>query len=405
MSRVALIAVALVGFAAAGTTAMAEEGPQVSRAAGKTLKAAQEACQAKNFSECIAKAKEANGVSGKNAYDTYVANSLLMQAYAAQNSPETASYAEQLVESSYMPAANKAQLIRFLMSNAYQQKSYEKAIQYAERVRAGGDNSEDVSILIAQSNYLLGKYKESMAAMDSVVSRAEQAGRKPSEKGLNVIWSCAVKLKDQAAASRAVEKLILHYPKPEYWLNATAVLADNADSNDDRIKLMTYRLKNEVGILKHGEEFRDMALIAMDRGNPGEAQSVMEQAFAKNLFTDATQKESNQRLLDTAKKKVAMDKANLPKDEKVAAAAKTGDALVEIGGAYIGYAQYDKAITSINAGIAKGGLKYPDEAYILLGIAYERSKNTAEAVKAFGKATTDPKYTRLAKLWALEARS
>lgn len=406
MSRVALVAAVVLGFAAVGTVAPAEEAPQNSRAAGKVLTAAQQACQAKNYTECIARAKEANAVPGKNAYDTYIANQFLMQGYAGQqNAAETLTYAEQIVESPYAPAAIKAQLVKFLMTNSYQQKNYEKAIQYAERVRAGGDSSEDVLVLIAQSNYLLGKYKEAMAGMDEIVSRAEQAGRKPSEKGLNVVWSCAVKLKDQAAASRAVEKLILHYPKPEYWLNAMANIMENRESNDDRIKLITYRLMNEVGILKRGSDFRDMALIAMDRGNPGEAQTVMEQAFTKNLFTDANDKASNQRLLDTAKKKAASDRANLGADEKVAAASKTGDALVELGDAYLGYGQPDKALAAINAGIAKGSLKYPDEAYILLGIAHERGKNNAEAIKAFNKATVDPKYARLAKLWALEARS
>jgi len=405
MSRVALVAAIVLGFAA-GAVAAAEEAPQNSRAAGKLLTEAQKACQAKNFTECIAKAKEASGVQGKNAYDGYIINQMLMAAYAGQqNATETVTYAELIVESPYAPASMKAQLVKFLMTNAYQQKSYEKAIAYAERVRAGGDNSEDVAVLIAQSNYLLGKYKEAMADMDAIVARAEQAGHKPSEKGLNVVWSCAVKLKDQAAASRAVEKLILHYPKPEYWLNAMANIMENRESNDDRVKLMTYRLMNEVGILKRGSDFRDMALIALDRGNPGEAQTVMEQAFAKNLFTDTAEKESNQRLLETAKKKAAGDRANLPKEEKDAAASKTGDALVELGGAYIGYGQYDKAQASLSAGIAKGGLKFPDEAYILLGIAHERTKNNAEAIKAFNKATSDPKYARLAKLWALEARS
>jgi hypothetical protein len=395
-----------LGFAAAGTVAVAEEAPQNSRAAGKLLTEAQKACQAKNFTECIAKAKEASGVQGKNAFDVYIINQMLMAAYAGQqNQAETVTYAELIVDSPYAPAAMKAQLVKFLMTNAYQQKAYEKAIAYAERVRASGDTSEDVPVLIAQSYYLLGKYKEAMSGMDAIISRAEQAGHKPSEKGLNVLWSCAVKLKDQAAASKAVEKLILHYPKPEYWQNAMQNIMENRESNDDRLKLMTYRLMNEVGIMKRGGDFRDMALIALDRGNPGEAQTVMEQAFAKNLFTDAAEKESNQRLLDTAKKKAAGDRANLAKEEKDATAAKTGDALVELGGAFLGYAQYDKAQSAISAGIAKGGLKFPDEAYILQGIAYERLKNNAEAVKAFNKATSDPRYARLAKLWALEARS
>lgn len=406
MSRVALIAALFLGYAVVTGTSLAEEQPKNSPAAGKLLQAADTARQAKNYAECIVKAKEAQALPTKNAYDSFLASSLLMAAYAAQgNTTEAVPYMEQVVESPYQPAAAKGQILKYLMSYAYQQKSYEKSIAYAERVRAAGDSSEDTAVLIAQSYYLLGKYKEAMSGMESVIARAEQAGKKPSEKGLNVIWSCAVKLKDQAAASRTVEKLILHYPKPEYWLNAMANILENRQGNDDRIKLMTYRLMNQVGILKRGADYRDMALIALDRGNPGEAQTVMEQAFTKNLFVDAKEKESNQRLLDSAKRKAAQDKPNLASEEKTASAAKTGDSLVELGGAYLGYGIADRAQAMISAGIAKGGLKYPDEAYILLGISHERVKNNAEAIKAFNKATTDPQYARLAKLWALEART
>jgi tetratricopeptide (TPR) repeat protein len=148
-----------------------------------------------------------------------------------------------------------------------------------------------------------------------------------------------------------------------------------------------------------------MAQIALDQGNPGEAQSILEQAFAKNLYTDPHDKERSQRLLDKVRRTAAEDRASLPKAEKEAAAAKTGDGLVQIGAAYLGFAQPDKALAAISAGIAKGNLKFADESYMLLGIAYQRNKNTAEAIKAFSRATNDPKYARIAKLWALEARS
>jgi hypothetical protein len=406
MSRVASIAAIVLGCSVVGGIALADEAPKNSPAAGKLLQAADAGRQSKNYGECVAKSKEALALASKNAYDTFLSNSLLMACYISQNNTsEAATYAEQVVDSPYEQAAAKPAILKFLMSYAYSQKSYDKAISYGERVRAAGDTSEDTAILISQSYFLLGKYKEAMAGMDAIIVRAEQAGKKPSEKGLNLVWRCALNLKDQAAASKTVEKLILHYPKPEYWLNAMANILENREGNDDRIKLMTYRLMNEVGILKRGVDYRDMALIALDRGNPGEAQSVMEQAFAKNVFTDPKEKESNQRLLDSAKRKAAADKAGLANDEKAANAAKTGDPLVELGGAYLGYGVPDKALAMLTAGIAKGGLKYPDEAYIMLGIAHERTKNNAEAIKAFNKATTDPQYARLAKLWALEART
>jgi tetratricopeptide (TPR) repeat protein len=158
-------------------------------------------------------------------------------------------------------------------------------------------------------------------------------------------------------------------------------------------------------VLKKGGDFTEMAQIALDQGNPGEAQSVLEQALAKNLYTDTHDKERTQRLLDKVRKVANDDRASIARAEKEAASAATGDGYVRIGAAYLGYGEPDKAVGAITTGIAKGKLKFPDEAYLLLGMAYERNKNKAEAVKAFGRATSDPKYARLAKLWVLEARS
>ena len=404
MSRVALTLALILGMAVAGGVARAEE-PQVSKAVAKSLKAANDALQAKNYDEVIAKTREAQAITPRTAYDDYIIHYLQMPAFAAKNNyTETASAIEAIIDSQYLPAAMKPQLLRTLMTIDYQNKDYDKAITYGQRALAAGDLNADTPLIIAQAYYLTNKYKEALAGMEAIVAKDEQAGRKPAEKSLNLVWSCALKLKDDAAAARAVEKLILFYPKPDYWRNAMAGVLANK-TNDDRLLLMTYRLMYQVGILSRGADFTEMAQIALDQGNPGEAQTVLEQAFAKNLYTDPHDKERSQRLLDKIKRSAAADRAALPKAEKDAAASNAGDGLVQVGAAYLGFGQPDKALAAISAGIAKGNLKFADESYMLLGIAYERNKNTAEAVKAFNRATNDPKYARIAKLWALEARS
>ncbi|MBS0388817.1 MAG: tetratricopeptide repeat protein [Proteobacteria bacterium] len=377
----------------------------MSKAVAKSLKAANDALQAKNYDEVIAKTREAAAITPRTAYDDYIIHYLQMPAFAAKgNYTETATAIEAIIDSPYLPAALKPQLLRTLMTIDYQNKDYDKAIGYGQRALAAGDLNADTPLTIAQAYYLSNKYKEALAGMEAIVAKDEQAGRKPSEKSLQLVWSCALKLKDDAAAARAVEKLILFYPKPDYWRNAMAAILANK-SNDDRLTLMTYRLMYQVGILTRGSDFTEMAQIALDQGNPGEAQTVLEQAFAKNLYTDVHDKERSQRLLDKIKRSAANDRASLPKSEKDAAASATGDGLVQVGAAYLGFGQPDKALAAISAGIAKGNLKFADESYMLLGIAYQRNKNTAEAVKAFNRATNDPKYARIAKLWALEARS
>ncbi len=405
MTRVALTLAAVLAVSLCNGVVRADE-PQVSKGTAKILKAAQEALAVKNYNEVLAKTREAAAVTGRNAYDDFVIHELQMAVYAAQsNYTETGAAIEAIIDSPYLPAAQKPQLLRTLMSIEYQDKNYDKAILYGERARAAGDNSSDTELTVAQAYFLNGKYKEALAGMQSIVERDEQAGHKPTEKALNLIWNCAIKVRDDAAAARAVEKLIVNYPKPDYWANAMVGVQMKSTDNDDRLRLMTFRLMSQVGVLKKGGDFTEMAQIALDQGNPGEAQNVLEQALAKNLYTDAHDKERSQRLLDKVRKQASQDRASLPKYEKDAATAATGDDYVQVGAAYLGFGESDKAVSAITTGIAKGKLKHPDEAYLLLGMAYERAKNKAEAVKAFGRATSDPKYGRLAKLWVLEARS
>jgi len=407
MSRVAFIAALVLSFGVVSVVTQAADEPHVSANLAKTLKAANDALQAKNWTEVLNKTREASAMTPRSAYDDYVIHSMQMAAYGATNNyPATAEAIESIIDSQYLPSSNKPQLLRTLMSIYYSNKDYGKAVNYGKRAREAGDTSPDTSLTIAQAYFLDNKFKEAQDEMTTIVQHDEAAGRKPSEKALNLIWSCAIKTKDDAAASKSIEKLILLYPKPDYWSNAMAgFLNANGKSTDDRLKLMTYRLMFQVGILKRAEHYTEMAQIAQDQGNPGEAQTVLEDAFKKNLYTDPHEKERTQRLLDKVKASATADRATMAKQERDASAAQSGDALVQVGGAYLGYGQPDKAISTISAGISKGNLKHSDEAYMLLGIAYDRSKNSSEAVRAFNRATSDPKYAQLAKLWALQARS
>jgi Flp pilus assembly protein TadD len=60
-----------------------------------------------------------------------------------------------------------------------------------------------------------------------------------------------------------------------------------------------------------------------------------------------------------------------------------------------------KAIEALQRGLSKGGVKNPDDAGLLLGIAQLRAGNKPEAAKAFQTVTKDPTMARIAKLWLL----
>jgi tetratricopeptide (TPR) repeat protein len=377
-------------------------GPTVSKAVAKPLKAAQDAMTAKNYDDAIAKIKEVQAQSGeKTPYDNFAMNILLFQAYTAKH--DMASAVPVLAaasQSQYATTEQKRVWLKNIALFYFQEKDYNKALDAANEAVKVGSNDNDTLNLIAKSQYLLGKYKEAAVTMQEVVGKQD----KPDEESLKLLWQFDLKANDTGGAAKAVEKLVAYYPKPEYWANALATLV-NADTKDAHLQLNVYRLMNDVGVLKRSTDYADMAELALDQGYPGETQSTLQKAFAENVFTEQRDKDRYQHLLDGAKQRAATDQAALAKNEQDASAAPTGDRLVQVGAAYLSYGQNDKAVATLQKGIAKGSLKYADEANVLLGIALLRSHNAADAQKSFEKvaASSNAGYARLGKLWALHA--
>ena len=388
-----------------GSATLAAEqpsGPQVTVAIAKPLKAAQDALREKKLDEALAKTREAQAASGeKSPYDNFVIDLLLYQIYQQKQDMNAAiPVLAQAAQSQYASAEQQKSWLKNIALYYFQQKDYPKTLDAADQAVKHGANDSDTLRLIAKTEYLSAKYKEAATTMQEVVNKQE----KPDEESLKLLWQFELKANDQVGASKAVEKLVTYYPKPEYWANALASLV-NADTKDAHLQLNVYRLMNDVGVLKRGGDYAEMADIALDQGYPGETEAVLRKAFAENVFTEPRDKDRYQHLLDGARQRAATDLAALPAKEKDAANAATGEQLVQLGAAYMTYGQFDKAVTSISRGLAKGGLKSPEEADVLLGIAQLRMKNTGEAQRAFEKAAASHNagYIQLGRLWALHA--
>ena len=100
--------------------------------------------------------------------------------------------------------------------------------------------------------------------------------------------------------------------------------------------------------------------------------------------------EGAQRLLIDAQKAAKRDQSSLDRLAHQAALASSGNQDVGLGLAYFGYQQYDKAVQALKQGIAKGGLKDPDSAHLLLGIAQYKAGNKTDALQSFKAVKGDP---------------
>ncbi len=383
-------------------------GPQVSRAAAKQLKAAQDAMKARKYSEALAKLREVQAVPGKTAYDQYLADEMLgFISVSTKNFPEAARALEAGLNSGFLPQAEVPKRVVALAQVNYQLKNYPKALEYGNRAVKGGYAQDALYTLMAQAYYLKGEYRTTQRFVESYVDSLTRRGQTPKEQYLQLINSSCMKINDTDCVTRTLERLVTFHPKPEYWQNLVSSMFQAKDQTDKNL-LHVYRLANEVDILKRADDFTEMAQLAQEEGSFGEAERVLLKGFERKVFTDERAVNKNKRLLAVIMTNVAQDKASLPKEAQQAAASKNGDEDVSVGLAFLSYKQYPQAIAAFQRGLTKP-LANPTsrsvpEVRLLLGIAQLESGDKDSAVKTFKSVKGDAKFERLANLWSLHAR-
>jgi hypothetical protein len=377
---------------------------KVSRAASKPLKAAKDAADAQKYPEALAKLKEVEALSNKTPYDEHVMNELYGFVYVrTQQYPEAAKALEAGLNDGFLSEADMQNRVKALAQVNYQIKNYDKAIEFGKRVIDSGQGDDDMVTLVSQAHYIKGDYKGTIDFVNHYNDEQIKAGKTPKEQSINLVLSSCLKLDDNDCATKALERMVSYYPKPDYWQNLLYSLFQQ-EGQTDKSLLQVYRLAADVDVLKRPDDYTEYAQLAIEAGSPGEAQSILERGMAKNIFTDPKLIDRNKRLLANAKQQAEQDRASLDKIAKDAAAGKTGDKDVSVGLAYIGYKQYDKAVEAITRGLSKPGVQNMGEANLLLGIAQLGAGHKEEAQKAFSAVKGDPKLERIANLWSLHAR-
>lgn len=412
MLRNVLAAVALSGSAALGLSmgvvtavSAAEQGGQkFSAGVAKALKAAQDATKKGQWNVALQKIKEAQGQSGKTAYDEYqIDNFLAYVLFSQKKMGEAAVVYERLLNSGQMPANEVDTRTKSLAQMYFQLKQYDKAAKYAKQLYDKNPNQQDVALVLGQSYYLQKDCKSAVNVMSALATRTERAGQKPDEDWLRLVQDCQNRLGDKKGAEETLKKLVRHFNKPNDW---NALLANSRGRHSDRVNLGYFRLMREAGVLSRDRDYFEFAQLAMDEkvGNsPVEAVQVIQEGIEKGILKsdDKAQQGRYDRLLQAAQERAAASKQTLPQLAKQTEAAANGQADVALGQAYLGAGNYDAAVTAIQRGLKRGGVTDVNEAQMALGYAYMQKGQKDQARQAFRAVKKDSEWADLAELWSL----
>jgi hypothetical protein len=351
-------------------------GQNIRPEVGKPLQQAGELLRAGKAKDALAKVREADAVGGKSAQEQLMIDR--MRGSAAQRAGDNAT-AAQAFESAYstgkLSGSEQAQVAESLAFIYSQLRDNAKANQWLNRAVQAGASGSSLKQLQSYLQAQGGDYSAIAKDATASISAAEQAGRRPDEGDLLRLADAYQHTNANAAQSATLEKLVAYYPKKEYWAALLGRLPRKPGFSD-RFALDVMRLKLATGNLTKTEEFMEMAQLALQGGYPAEGKTIVDKGFASGALGTGPEAERHKRLRDLANKQDAEVRAAIDKETADALAAKDGNALVQVGTVLASMGQAEKGAQLIEQGIAKGGLKRPEDAKLRLGQAEAQSPKT-----------------------------
>ncbi|MCX7169662.1 MAG: hypothetical protein NTY41_05045, partial [Proteobacteria bacterium] len=345
------------------------------------------------------KIREADTAANKTAYETYLIERMRGSAATGAGDNETAIKAfEAVIASNKAPAADQLKIVESLAGTYYRARNYAAAAKWATRYFRDGGGSAQMRTLLIQAYFQSGDVTNAAKEAQADIQADVSAGRIPSEDKLLLLSNCYLKQNNAAGYSATTEKLLAYYPKKSLWAEVISRLRKKSGFSD-RLSLDVYRLQLITGNLTSTADYMEMGQLALQAGLPIEAKKVVDQGYANGALGKGADVERQQRLKALVDKRL-MENQKAVQEEAAAQAAPDGNALVSLGLNLGG----TKGIPLMEAGIQKGGLKYPEDAKLHLGILMIQTGQKAKAVQVL-KTVQGADGTRdLANLWMLFAR-
>ena len=168
--------------------------------------------------------------------------------------------------------------------------------------------------------------------------------------------------------------------------------------------LDVYRTLDAAGVKLNPTEVKEMADMALNRGNAIEAEKIWAPLFKNGTLGGPNDKdaERNKRLFQRAQDDAKADKAGeLAASEAAAATKATGDAYASTAEAWLGAGDYAKAAGLFQKALDKGNMDVgvTDLVKLRMGIAQYKGGKKADAVKTWQSIKADNGAAWLAKAW------
>lgn len=397
-----------IGASAIGSAMAQEEGQKPQQETRRTpalrnkvyekLAEAQAAAEAKDLATAQKVLDGMISAGGKNELNSYeLANVYNLYAfihYSREDYAKALQAYENVVRQPDIPLAMEINTKYTIAQLYFVQEQWKKGIDALLGWFELTENpNENAYVLLAQGYYQLKDYNKSLKNVETAIDMYKGKGKIPKEQWYNLARFLYFEKNDVNNTVAVLEELLAHYPKKQYWVQLSHMYGEQKKDGEQLAAMETAYVQ---GMLDKGSEQVTMAYLYLNGEVPYKAAVVLDEG----LKSGAVEKNSkNYEILGNAWRQAQeIDKA-IPAMEEAADRSDSGELYARLGNIYLDGDQNQKAITAINKGLSRGGVKRPDNARLVLGMAYFNTEQYAKARDAFKAAGRDKRSAKYASQW------
>lgn len=243
--------------------------------------------------------------------------------------------------------------------------------------------------LTAIAYYQLGEFDNAIINVEKAVDIAPD----PKEGWLQLLAALYVKNQDYRSAAPVLEELVMRFRKKEYWSQLSLIYGA---LDDFRGSLAVQQIAYIQGLLEEDTELRRLARGYLYNDLPHPAALVLAKEMeAGTIESDGAAFE----LLANSWIAAREYDESLGPLQKAADLSENGNLYVRLGQVHMHREEWSDAVRLFQKAVARGDLKEPGNAHLLLGISHYNVESVARARASFARARKYEPSRRQADLW------
>jgi len=372
-----------------------EKTPAMSQRVYKALTAAQKLIEDKKYDAGLAKLKELENEHGLSDYEkAQLYNYFAYTYFTMERYSDAIDSYEKVLAQPDLPTGLIRNSLYTLSQLYFIKEDYKKAVATIQKwFKVADKPTENAYLLLAQGYYQLQEYKKALDPLKHAYQITQDQGKKPKENLLLLLRVIYYNLNDYKNMLNILRQLVTLYPKEEYWLTMAGVYSE---LKDYKKQMAILEIMQDWGGLDRGSQQLNLANLYLLNEIPYKAATLLEKGIKSG---DIEKNVRNLRLLSQAWSQAQYPAKAIEPLEEAVKMSDDGNLNVNLAQSYINLERYKRAVDTLHDGFKKGGIRRPDQAHIMLGMALFEMDKYGDAKDQFEKASKDKRSRKSAEQW------